>query len=154
MLGYFSPGQQGYSFSFLSYWFPVISYCNVLIYISSKRLVLIYRRLGIWDFEFMKPCGEYLTMPSLNFAYLVFIKQMVKVKRSILCIRFGETKIGLNVNLFHVIGPTSGSVSTVLFTPWPIGIVNIALSLKLTQCTYFSSIVKGFVKHYTQFWQN
>ena len=99
---------------------------------SSKRL--INRRLEIWDLEFVKSCGECLTMLPFNFAYLVFAKQMAKVKRSFLCIRFGKTKIGLNVNLFHVIGPTSGSVSTVLFTPWPIGIVNITLSLKL--CTY------------------
>ena len=99
----------------------------------------------------MKSCGECLTMPSINFAYLVFAKQMAKVKRSFLCIRFGETKIGLNVNLFHVIGPTSGSVSTVLFTPGPIGIVNIALSLKLIQCPYLSRIVKGFVKHHIPF---
>ena len=118
---------------------------------SSKRLILINRRLEIWDLEFVKPCGECLIMPSLNFAYLVFAKQMVKVKRSFLCIRFGETKIGLNVNLFHVIGPTSGSVSTVLFTPWPIGIVNITLSLKLIQCTYLSRIIKGFFKHYIPF---
>ena len=96
----------------------------------------------------MKSCGECFTIPSLNFAYLVFAKQMAKVKRSFLCIRFGETKIGLNVNLFHVIGPTSGSVSTVLFTPWPIGIVNITLSLKLTQCTYLSRILTSL------FWQN
>ena len=111
---------------------------------GSKRLILINRRLEIWNLEFVKPCGEYLTMPSLNFAYLVFAKQMVKVKRSFLSIRFGETKIGLNVNLFHVIGPTSSSVSTVLFTPWPIGIVNITMSLKLIKHTISSRTVRVF----------
>ena len=131
--------------------FLLVSLILVSSYFKLQCFDINKFKKPFWDLEFVKPCGECLIMPSLNFAYLVFAKQMVKVKRSFLCIRFGETKIGLNVNLFHVIGPTSSSVSTVLFTPWPIGIVNITLSLKLTQYTYLSRIAKGFVKHYIHF---
>ena len=65
--------------------------------------------------------------------YLVFVKQVLKVQGRVFCVGFRESKIGLNVNIFHVIGPTPSGERAILFTKWPIIIVNIAMSLKLSR---------------------
>merc|ERR1712083_1171595 len=67
---------------------------------------------------------------------------MFKVKRTLLIFR--GTKIRYRINALHIISPTSCSEGAVLFTPWPIDIVDITMCL----VSYKRKIDDISIRHY------
>ena len=70
-------------------------------------------------------------LKSIKDTYSIFIKQMCKIQWAVSHTLWAWAKRRFNINMFHIIGPTSSNVSAVLFTPWPIVIIHITMCLKV-----------------------
>ena len=70
-------------------------------------------------------------LKSIKDTYTRFIKQMCKIQWAVSHTLWAWAKRRFNINMFHIIGPTSSNVSAVLFTPWPIVIIYITMCLKI-----------------------